>query len=138
VPVSALIACGIAPAVFVLIGNLRNDALTAIVSFATIGIYIAFQMVVIGALLARWRGWKPSGAFRLGGSGWTITIAALVYGLAAITNIGWPRASDAPWYSNYAVLLSTVIIAASGLLYMMIANPELGVSAGSTFDDIES
>src|SRR5262249_13762740 len=63
VPVAALIACGVAPAVVVLIGQLRGDALTVIVSFAVVGIYIAFQMVVGGALFARWRGWKPSGSF---------------------------------------------------------------------------
>jgi amino acid transporter len=59
VPVAALIACGVAPAVVVVIGHLRDDALTVIVSFAVVGIYIAFQMVVGGALFARCRGWKP-------------------------------------------------------------------------------
>jgi amino acid transporter len=126
VPVAALIACGIVPAAVVLIGGLREDALTAIVSFATIGIYIAFQMVVGGALFARWRGWKPSGAFRLGGSGGTVTVAALIYGLAAIVNIAWPRAPDTPWYDNYAVLLSTTFVVASGLVYMAIARPHVG------------
>jgi amino acid transporter len=128
VPVAALIACGVVPAIVVLIGSLREDALTAIVSFATIGIYIAFQMVVGGALFARWRGWKPSGAFRLGGSGWTVTAAALIYGLAAIVNIAWPRAPDTAWYDNYAVLLSTAFVIASGLIYMALAKPQDGAA----------
>jgi amino acid transporter len=123
VPIAALVACGIAPAIVVLVGHLREDALTAIVSFAVIGIYIAFQMVVGGALFARWRGWKPSGAFRLGGSGWPVTVAALVYGIAAIVYIAWPRAPDATWYTNYAVLLSTAVVVAGGLLYMAIGRP---------------
>ena len=123
VPTAALIACGIAPAVFVLIGHLREDALTTIVSFAVIGIYIAFQMVVVGALFARWRGWKPSGAFRLGGFGWPVSLAALLYGLAAIVNIAWPRMPGASWYANYAVLLSTAAVVAGGLLYMAMGRP---------------
>jgi amino acid transporter len=123
VPVAALIACGIAPAVVVLIGHVREDALTTIVSFAVIGIYIAFQMVVAGALFARWRGWKPSGAFRLGALGWPVTLAALAYGIAAIVYIAWPRTPDAAWYANYAVLLSTAIVVGGGLLYMAIGRP---------------
>jgi amino acid transporter len=132
VPVAALIACGIAPAGFVLIGHLRDDALTAIVSFAVAGIYIAFQMVVAGALYARWRGWKPSGAFRLGRLGWPVTIAAQAYGVAAIVYVAWPpRTPDAAWYANYAVLLSTAIVVAGGILYMAIGRP-LQAAAGTT------
>ena len=123
IPVVALIACGIAPAVVVLLGHLRDDALTVIVSFSVAGIYIAFQMVVAGALFARWRGWTPSGAFKLGGVGWAVTLGALVYGVAAIVYIAWPRTPAAAWYANYAVLLSTVIVVASGLPYMVIGRP---------------
>jgi amino acid transporter len=123
VPVAALIACGIAPAVIVLIGHLRDDALTAIVSFAVVGIYIAFQMVVGGALYARWHGWHPDGAFRLGGLGWPVTVAALAYGVAAIVYIAWPRTPNAAWYANYAVPLSTAVVVAGGLLYMAIGRP---------------
>jgi len=123
VPVAALIACGIAPAVFVLIGLLFEDALTAIVGFATIGIYIAFQMVVGGALLARWRGWRPSGAFTLGIFGVPVTLAALAYGIAAMIDIAWPQAAGA-WFVNYSVLLSTAIVVAMGLVYMAAARIE--------------
>jgi amino acid transporter len=123
-PVAAVIACGIAPAAVVLVGSLLENALTAIVGFATIGIYIAFQMVVGGALLARLRGWKPIGAFRLGGLGWPVTLAALVYGVAVIVDIAWPQASGAGWYTNHAVLLSTAAVVASGVFYMTIAPPQ--------------
>jgi amino acid transporter len=123
VPVAALIACGIAPAMIVLIGHLHEDALTVIVSFAVVGIYTAFQMVVVGALFARWRGWKPSGAFRLGGLGWPVALAALAYGIAATIIVAWPRMPAAAWYANYAVLLSTAVVLAGGLFYMAIARP---------------
>jgi amino acid transporter len=123
VPVAALIACGVAPAVVVVIGHLRDDALTVIVSFAVVGIYIAFQMVVGGALFARCRGWKPSGPFRLGVLGWPVTVASLVWGIAATVFIAWPRTPGAAWYANYAVLLSAALVMAAGCLYMAIARP---------------
>jgi amino acid transporter len=123
IPIVALIACGIAPAVVVLIGWLREDALTAIVSFAVLGIYVAFQMVVGAALFARWRGWRPRGAFRLGGLGGPVNVAALGYGIAAIVYIAWPRTPDAVWYAKYAALLSTTVVIAGGLLYMTIGQP---------------
>ena len=40
---AALIACGVMSAIIAIVGYLKTDALTAIVSFAAIGIYIAFQ-----------------------------------------------------------------------------------------------
>jgi amino acid transporter len=123
VPIAALIACGIAPAAVVLIGYLREDALTAIVSFAVVGIYVAFQMVVGAALYARWRGWSPSGAFRLGVLGWQVNVAALAYGIGVIVYVMWPRTPGTAWYANYAVLLSTTVVVAGGLLYMVIGRP---------------
>jgi len=123
VPIAALIACGIAPALFVLIGYVREDALTTIASFAVAGIYVAFQMIVGAALFARWHGWNASGAFRLGRLGWPVTVAALAYGITAIVCIAWPRSPEAPWYANYAALLSTVAVVASGLLYMAVGRP---------------
>jgi amino acid transporter len=123
VPIAALTACGIAPAVIVLIGYFREDALTSIVSFAVAGIYVAFQMIVGAALFARWHKWNPGGAFRLGGFGLPVTVAAMAYGITAIVYIAWPRMPDAPWYTNYAVLLSTFTVVACGLLYMAIGRP---------------
>src|SRR5262249_30056440 len=123
VPVVALIACGIAPAVMVLIGYVREDALTAIVSFAVVGIYVAFQMVVGAALFARWLGWSPSGAFSLGGLGWQVNVAALGYGIGVIVYLVWPPTQRTAWYSDYAVLLSTAAVVAGGLLYMAIGRP---------------
>ncbi|WP_217993392.1 hypothetical protein [Peribacillus butanolivorans] len=35
-------------------------------------------------------------------------------------NMCWPRTPDAPWYDNYIVLVSGVIVVGIGLLYMMI------------------
>ncbi|MFD0856266.1 APC family permease, partial [Actinomadura adrarensis] len=118
VPPYALILAGIVPAIIVLISKISADAVLKIVSFAAFGIYLGFQMVVFAALRARLKGWKPSGAFQLGKWGLPVNVAALVYGVAAMINIAWPRTPDAKWYDNYLVMLSAAIVIGLGLLYM--------------------
>jgi amino acid transporter len=120
VPVASLIACAILPMIIVVIGHVREDALTVIVSFAAIGIYIAFQMVVAGALMARTRGWMPDGPFRLGRWGVPVTVAALCYGLAAISNMAWPRGEAGVWYLDYAVAVSSLAVIALGAFYLFV------------------
>ena len=119
VPVTALVVAGIVPALVVCFGFFLQDALTTIVSFAVIGIYLSFQMVVLGALYARSRGWRPAGKFTLDAIGLPVNILALLYGVAAIVNIAWPRSPDQPWYTNYATLLMAGIVIGAGLAYMV-------------------
>ncbi len=123
VPTAALITCGLIPAAIVCAGFYLENAIAIIVSFAAIGIYLAFQMIVGGALFARLRGWRPAGQFTLGGWGWIVNILALVYGLLAITNMSWPRTPDAPWYSNYGILLTSAVVIGIGLVYMVLFKP---------------
>ncbi len=123
VPVAALLVAGVLPALIIALGFFLQDAVATIVSFAAIGIYLAFQMIVLAALYARARGWKPSGHFTLGAWGLPVNVGALLYGVGAIVNMAWPRTPQAPWYSNYAMVLSTAVVIGSGLLYMWIAKP---------------
>lgn len=123
VPVNALFVAAALPALIIVAGFFLQDAVATIVSFAAIGIYLAFQMIVLGALYARARGWQPSGQFRLGKWGMVVNVGALVYGVAAIINMAWPRTPDAPWYVNYAMVVSTALVIGLGLLYMWLAKP---------------
>lgn len=123
VPVAALFVSGVLPALIIALGFFLQDAVATIVSFAAIGIYLAFQMIVLAALYARSKGWKPSGKFTLGAWGWPVNIGALVYGVGAIINMAWPRTPDAAWYVNYAMVLSTAIVIGLGLVYMWIGKP---------------
>jgi amino acid transporter len=123
VPVGALAVAAIVPALIVLGSRISEDALTKIISFAALGIYIGFFMVVLAALRARSRGWTPRGKFTLGRWGMPVTIAALAYQVAAMLNLVWPRTPDVPWYDNYIVLLSAAIVVAAGLAYMLIGRP---------------
>lgn len=123
VPSTALVAMGVVPCLIALCGLWLADAVNTIISFASIGIYISFQMIVLGALIARARGWRPSGPFRLGPLGVLVNAAALLYGLAAIANMAWPRSPADPWYSNYGVLVATGGVLGLGLAYMLLARP---------------
>src|SRR5207248_10793759 len=93
------------------------------ISFAVIGIYLGFQLVVLAALLARTRGWKPAGAFTLGSWGLPVNVVALLYGVGAIVNLAWPRTPGTPWYDNYIVIVSALAVAAVGVIYMILLRP---------------
>jgi len=123
VPSTALIVMGTIPAVIALSALWLQDAITIIISFAAVGIYIAFQMIVLAAVIARARGWRPSGPFTLGAWGWCVNLIALAYGVSAIVNILWPRSPNLPWYSNYSMLVTTVGIVVLGAVYMAAAKP---------------
>ena len=103
------------------------NALFALVSFATSGIYLAFFLTVFGALVARSRGWRPSGSFTLGKWGIPITIGAALYLLLMLLNIVWPSSlSSGRAIFNYGwvTLLVMAIIVVAGAIYEAIARPD--------------
>ena len=130
VPVASLIVAGIVPATFAAVGYFLPNAIATIINSAAIGIYVAFQMVVVAALIARVRGWQPSGKFTLGAWGWPVNLAALVYGVAATINMAWPRQPDAPWYINWSMTLMVAVIMGVGAVYMLIGRPYAGEPVG--------
>ncbi|QFS90470.1 Putrescine importer PuuP [Mycobacterium sp. THAF192] len=133
VPPFALLIAAVIPAILVAGSIVSTDALTKLISFGAVGIYIAFQMVVFAALRARIKGWVPSGKYQLGHWAMAVNVGALVYGVAAIVNVCWPRTPDAPWYDNYLVLLLSAAVIGLGLVYMVTARSHNNGSA--TFGD---
>lgn len=123
VPVAALTAAGIIPALIALCGLWLQNAVSTIISFASAGIYMAFQMLVAGALIARAKGWKPSGPFTLGRWGWSVNIIALAYGSSAIVDMVWPRNPNDPWYSNYGMIVTALGVLVLGTIYMVAGKP---------------
>ncbi|WP_081282413.1 APC family permease [Mycobacterium asiaticum] len=119
VPPYALLAAVVIPAALIGGSIVSAHPLTKLISFGTVGVYLGFQMVVLGALRARMKGWNPSGKYRLGRWGLWVNIGGLVYGVAAIVNICWPRSPEAPWYDNYVVLLMSAMVIGCGLVYMV-------------------
>ncbi|MGE8068004.1 APC family permease [Pseudomonas sp. NPDC089569] len=123
VPSFALLVSGLLPAAIVCLGMFMADAVATIVGFAAIGIYVAFQLIVVAALIARAKGWRPSGQFTLGAWGLWVNLGALIYGVCAIVNMVWPRSPDAPWYINYSMILTTLVVMGAGLIYMLLGKP---------------
>lgn len=124
VPVNALIvACSIPLLLCVAIYAGPEGLLTQITAFAVLGIYVAFQSVVLAAMRQRLRGWRPAGPFRLGAAGFVINVLALAYGLFAMVLLAMPGTSG-DWVADWVVLLGLGAVTASGLLYLFIARPD--------------
>lgn len=123
VPTNALILTGVIPIFVASVGHVLQDAVSAIISFASVGIYIGFQMVVLAALRARWKGWKPEGSFSLGKWGLLINAVAFFYGLTAILNMVYPRSPSEPWFINYGMIVSSLVVIGSGTFYLFVFQP---------------
>ena len=146
-PVNAIIVGTVVPFLFlllVLVNPSHNvhilwfeypanvNALYALVSFATSGIYLSFLLTVVGALIARSRGWTPSGRFTLGRWGVPVTVGGALYLFAMLLNIVWPSAltSGRAAYFNYGwiTLLVMFVIVAIGAIYEGLARPDKTVA----------
>ena len=121
-PPGAVLVATIVPAIITL---LPSATVAKIITFAVIGIYIGFQSVVLASIIARRRGWVPSGAFNLGRWGMTINVLALVYGVSAIVilSIKTPAATD-DFLDKWLVPISAGVVALLGLLWLLIAKPK--------------
>lgn len=123
-PPAALWLAAAVPAFLVVIDLFIEGGLVRIVSFAALGIYLAFQMVVLAALRARIKGWKPGGTYTLGGWGMIVNVLALAYGLFGIWLLAKPYGvPEWSFLDNWIVSVSAVIIIAIGLVYMLVARP---------------
>lgn len=121
-PPGAVLVATIIPAV---ITFLPSATVAKIITFAVIGIYIGFQSVVLASIIARRRGWVPSGKFNLGRWGMTVNVLALIYGVSAIVilSIKTPAATD-DFLDKWLVPISAGVVALLGLLWLLIAKPK--------------
>jgi amino acid transporter len=124
VPANALIVAASIPlAICVIIYLGSDELLTQITSFAVLGIYIAFQSVVLASLRQRLKGWRPAGPFSLGAAGFAINVAALAYGIFAMVLLAWPG-STGVFVTDWTVLIGLAVVAGTGLLYLLLARPD--------------
>lgn len=126
VPPYALLVSAAIPAIVIIGSLISADALLAIVSFASLGIYIGFQMVVLAALRARFLGWRPRGKFTLGRvGGFIVNFLALAWGVFGIGVLIWPAGDETtPWYDKWLVLISGLIVIVAGLIYLFTGRPD--------------
>ena len=102
---------------------LNGDLLYPVTAFAVLGIYVAFQMVVLASLRQRFRGWKPAGPFTLGRLGVVVNVAALAYGVFAMFLLATPGASG-DFVTDWIVLIGLGVVLAAGLAYLFLARPD--------------
>lgn len=141
-PANALIVAAIIPALFaalarftpsspIVIGFItipaKVNALFLLVSFAVSGIYLAFLLVVLAALIARLRGWRPQGAFTLGAWAIPVMIAGVVWLTAMLVNILLPSGPTSPrgalFNYDWITLVVVVVIVAIGAVYYVLGRP---------------
>jgi amino acid transporter len=105
----------------------KVSALTALVSFGVSGIYLSFLLTVIGAIVARARGWVPEGPFQLKNWGWPVTIIAATYLGLMLLNVVWPSGVDSPravlFNLDWVTMTVMVLIALVGLVVYLVARP---------------
>jgi amino acid transporter len=70
--------------------------LVSLISFGTSGIYLSFFLTVLGAGIARARGWVPEGKFQLGKWAWPVIIVAGLYLLVMLVNMVAPTGLSSP------------------------------------------
>jgi amino acid transporter len=107
------------------------NALVSLVSFGVSGIYLSFLLTVIGALIARSRGWIPEGRFRMGRWGTTVTVLAAVYLGLMLVNVVAPTGLTSPrGYFNldWITLVVMFLVAVVGAIVFLLGRPQREIS----------
>jgi amino acid transporter len=126
-PVGGIVVTAVVACSGLLLG-LESTAIGTLIVFGTAGIYVAFFLVALAALVARVRGsWRPGGAVQLGRAGLVVNALAVAWLAFETVNIAWPRESlappGAPFYQVWAAPLVLALIAFTGLVYLAWARP---------------
>ena len=106
------------------------NALVALVSFGVSGIYLSFLLTVLGAIVARSRGWVPEGRFTLGRWGMTVAVIGAVYLGLMLVNIVAPTGLSSPrayFNIDWITLVVMIVIALLGAVFFFIVRPDRGV-----------
>jgi amino acid transporter len=139
-PVNALLSGAVVTALFVLFefASPSHDThilwftypghvnvLVSLVSFGVSGIYLSFLLTVIGAAIARARGWVPEGKFRLGRWGWPVIIVAGVYLLVMFVDMVAPTGLSSPrgalFNLDWITLIVMIVVFLAGLIVFIAA-----------------
>jgi amino acid transporter len=133
-PIGAIATTAVAACLGLLLG-LHSAAVGSLITFGTAGIYVAFLLVALAALVARVRGtWRPAGHVRLGRAGVVVNALAVAWLSFETVNIAWPRASlapvGAPAYQVWAAPILLAVIGAAGITYLVAARPQRKLPGG--------
>ncbi|MHA3684756.1 APC family permease [Leucobacter sp. HY1910] len=123
VPTNALIVACTVPALICVLIYVNDGILVAVTSFAILGIYLSFQMVVFASLKQRFQGWRPAGPFNLRGMGFVVNVVALAYGIFAMVLLATPGESG-DFFADHVVLIGLVVVLVLGFIYLFVARPD--------------
>ena len=118
----------------------NTNVLVSLVSFGVSGIYLSFLLTVIGAMIARARGWVPEGKFRLGKWAWPVMIVGGAYLLLMLINVILPTGLSSPrayFNLDWITLLVMVVVAVVGVIFFLIAHRGRELSEHMR-DDVET
>jgi amino acid transporter len=153
-PVNALLAGAVVTLLFILLvfpnpsHNIKigfitypanTNVLLALISFGVSGIYLSFLLTVIGAIIARTRGWIPAGKFRLGKWAWPVLIVAALYLLAMLVNVVAPTGLSSPrgaFNYDWITLVVMFVVAVVGIIVFFLAHGGKEIGAHMR-DDVE-
>lgn len=113
---------------------LYAKVLTVLVDFATGAYYVGFlfPIVAVVVVMVRDRRSLPPTIDR---RTQLIAVAALVWLVAELVNIAWPRQPGLPWYEDYAVVVGSGALGVVGLVYFLGRRPHR-VAAGRPAADL--
>lgn len=102
---------------------LYAKVLTVLVDFATGAYYVGFlfPIVAVVVVMVRDRRLLPP---TVGRRTQLIAVAALVWLVAELVNIAWPRQPGLPWDEDYAVVVGSGALGVVGLLYFLGRRPD--------------
>jgi amino acid transporter len=103
----------------------NTNVLVSLISFGVSGIYLSFLLTVIGAMVARAKGWIPAGKFKLGKWAWPVLIVAALYLLVMLINVILPTGLSSPrGYFNldWITLLVMFVVAVVGVILFLLAH----------------
>ena len=110
-------------------------------SFGVSGIYLSFLLTVIGAIVARSRGWQAEGPFTLGRWAWPVTLIAAGYLGIMFINVVAPTGLTSPrgalFNLDWVTLFVMFVIALVGLLAYVVAKPWEAIGR-HVHDDLEA
>lgn len=122
--VPALVAGILAAAILVVNVSIRGF-IDLVAPIAVLWANLAYLLVILPLLYRRWRGWPAKGGsgatnvFGMGKWGVPVNFLAVIWSVAIILNLGWPRASEpeVEWNQQYAAFLFTAGLLGLGGIY---------------------
>jgi amino acid transporter len=129
-PVNALVFT-MAVSILILFINIgAEEVFTTLLSIAVAGFFISYAFPVISQAILHGRGRHRAGPFTLGRWSKPVTWIASAWIVFELINVWWPRSPDLPWYQNYGVFMTTVIVAVLGVIAYRFA-PRFGGRVGA-------